>query len=106
MTWLEALREECARTSQAQAARRLGVSTSMVNQVLKGSYGSDTSRLEARVRAELMAESIVCPIVGQLALTACQQHQARPFAATNPMRVALYRACRSGCPHSGLKEGQ
>jgi DNA-binding transcriptional regulator YdaS (Cro superfamily) len=104
--WIEALRAECARTSQRRTAERLGVSTSMINQVLNGSYRADTSRLEARVRGELLAETVTCPVAGVITRRACQDHQAREFASTNPVRVALYRACRAGCPNSGLKEGQ
>lgn len=104
--WIEALHAECERTSQARAAVRLGVSASMVNQVLRGAYKADTSRLEARVRGELMAEVVICPVVGELSRRVCQDIQRQPFAATNPMRVELFRACRNGCPNSCIKEGR
>jgi DNA-binding transcriptional regulator YdaS (Cro superfamily) len=104
-TWVEALNEECERTSQRATAQRLGVSPSMVNQVLNGVYKANTSSLEARVRGELMAEQVTCPILGAITTRVCLDHQLRPFAATNPQRVALYRACRRGCAHSSLKEG-
>ena len=105
-TWREALAAECERTSQARTAKLLGVSASMVNQVLRGVYKADASQLEARVRGELMAEHVECPVVGTITTRTCVDHQQREFAATNPTRVALYRACRSGCPNSAIKEGR
>jgi len=103
--WIKILRDECERTSQTKVAARLGVSDSSVNQLLKGSYKASTKRLEARVRGELMKETVTCPVLGEISSKRCQDHQARPFATTNPTRVALYMACRKGCKHSKLKEG-
>lgn len=102
--WIDALRAECERTSQTRTAKRLGVSPSMVNQVLGGSYKGNIARLETLVRGELMAETVECPVMGEITKRQCQDAQERPFAATNPMRVAVYKACRSGCPHSTISE--
>lgn len=103
-SWVEALRAECARTSQARTARRLGISASTVNQVLNGTYKADAARIEERIRGELMNERVLCPVMGEISKRKCVDVQALPFAATNPQRVALYKACRSGCPHSSLRE--
>lgn len=103
--WLEVLRAECERVkSQHKVAKRLGVSAAMVNQVLNGVYKASTERLEALVRGELMHETVLCPVMGEVSKRKCVDVQAQPFAATNPQRVALYRACRSGCPYSSLRE--
>lgn len=102
--WLEALRAECERTSQRAAAERLGVSASMVNQVLGGNYKADSRRLEERVRGELMDETVECPVLGDITKRVCQDHQQRPCAANNPTHIRLYRACRNGCPNSTSKE--
>lgn len=102
--WLENLRAECDRTNQARTARRLGVSPAMVNQVLNGAYKSDTSNIEARVRGELMRETVPCSVMGDISKRRCVDIQAQPFAPTNPDRVAVYRACRDGCPFSSLRE--
>lgn len=103
--WMKVLRAECKRTSQNKVADRLGISLTVVNQVLKGTYKHPTTRLEERVRGELMQETVICPVLGELSKRRCQDHQARPFATTNPTRVQLYMACRKGCKHSKLKEG-
>ncbi len=105
-TWRDELAAECERTSQARTAKRLGVSASMVNQVLRGVYKADTSQLEARVRGELMAEHVQCPVAGEITTRLCQDIQRQPFAATNPMRFELYCACRNGCSNSHIKEGR
>lgn len=99
--WIAALRAECQRTSQARTAARLGVSAAMVNQVLRGRYQGKTANIEARVRGELMRATVECPILGEISTRQCLDEQSRPFAATNPIRVLLYRACRT-CPHRSV----
>lgn len=99
--WKSVLAERCTRDTQAAVARALGVSPAMINKVLKGSYEGSEVRLEALVRGTFMKETVVCPVVGEISKRRCLDGQARPFAATNPQRVALYRACRNGCPNKG-----
>ncbi|TGG92507.1 XRE family transcriptional regulator [Natronospirillum operosum] len=101
--WMEVLREECKHTSQNRMAQRLGVSSSMVSQALKGVYPGDLSKLQRRVEGELMGSSVNCPVLGEISTRECLDCQRRPFAATNAQRVRLYRACRSGCPNSQLE---
>ncbi|MBI2313545.1 MAG: XRE family transcriptional regulator [Betaproteobacteria bacterium] len=96
--WIEALRAECVRTSQAQAARRIGRSAAVVNQVLKGTYKGNLRDVEARVRGALMRATLACPVLGEIPTNRCLDEQARPRASTNPLRVALYRACQT-CPN-------
>lgn len=100
--WIEALRAECERSSQATVARQIGYSPAVVNQVLKGTYKGDVSRVQAIVEGALLGATVNCPVVGELARNTCLDHQRAPFAATNATRVRLYRACRSGCPHSRM----
>ena len=100
--WIEVLRAECKRTSQVKVAARLGISGTLINQAVNGKYKASTARLEERVRGELMQKMVNCPELGELSSRRCQDHQARPFATTNPTRVALYIACRKGCQHSKL----
>jgi DNA-binding transcriptional regulator YdaS (Cro superfamily) len=97
--WVRALAEECDRTSQLQAAKRLGVSGSLVNQVLKHVYNGRYDGIEARVKGELLRETVLCPVLGEISSRRCLDEQARPYANTNRIRVALYKACRSGCPN-------
>ena len=96
--WLEILRAECTATTQAATARRLGVSPTVVNQVLKGNYKGNLNNIRARVEGELLGAVVDCPALGELPRQRCVEYQARSFAATNPMRVLLYHTCRT-CPN-------
>lgn len=102
--WLTVLREACRAATQATVAHKLGVSPAMISQALKQVYKGDMARLQARVEGVLMNQVIDCPVIGALAKHKCQEHQARDgrFATANPLNMDLYRACRSGCPHSKL----
>lgn len=98
--WVLALADECDRTSQNRAGLRLGVTGSLINQVLRAAYKGRLDRIETRVRGELMRQTVACPVLGEISSRQCLDEQSRPRAATNPLRVALYQACRA-CPHNG-----
>ncbi|WP_347279608.1 XRE family transcriptional regulator [Plasticicumulans sp.] len=110
MNWLEALREACERDGQAAVARRLRAtgstypSPTVISQALSGKYTGDLDRLRELVEGALLGASVRCPVIGDLVRNKCLEHQARErrFASANPLYVRLYRACRSGCPHSRL----
>lgn len=105
MTWLTVLRDECAATSQARVARRIGYTPGVVSGVLKGTYKGDLTAIQKAVRGALMSETVNCPVLGDLPADRCLKIQKQPFAATNPERVRLWKVCRSGCPHSRLNGG-
>ena len=104
--WLQALRSACERHTQAKVARRLGYSAATISQVLAGSYRGNVRAVEAAVRGAFLDEKVRCPVLDEIPRDQCMQHQRRPFMPTNAMRVRLYRACRSGCPHSHLQEDE
>jgi len=101
--WLLMLRAEVTRLGSIQAvADRLGYSRTVVSLVLSDKYGKSTDALAAAVMSRLT--QLVCPVLGEISGEDCARHQAAPFAANNPQRIALFRACR-GCRHSRLGEG-
>jgi DNA-binding transcriptional regulator YdaS (Cro superfamily) len=104
--WLMALKTACLESSQAAVARRLGLSPSTTSQVLNGAYKGNVKRIQTLIEGRLMNQTVVCPIAGDLPKHKCQDHQARPLcmATVNPLFSRLYRACRSGCPHSQLNK--
>jgi len=104
--WIDVLQEECNKSSQSKVARRLNVSTTVINQVLKGKYPSPTDRIQALVEGAYMNRTVYCPVLGTLPADKCEQQQQRPFAAINPLRVRLYKECHGRCPHSRVKEDQ
>ncbi|WP_418114593.1 hypothetical protein RJD40_20950 [Vibrio scophthalmi] len=103
-SWLEVLKQECKTKSQRTIACELGVSAAQVNQALKGTYKGDVSRLKKLVEGHYMQQTVMCPVLGEVALSKCLFNQEREFAATNPQRIMLYKACRSGCPNSKLEK--
>lgn len=101
--WVLSLAEACNAQTQAAVSRQLGYSAAVVSQVLSNSYQKgDIGRFEQAVRGALMAETVRCPVMGDLSRNACVSWQRKPFAATNSHRVRMYQACRSNCPHSRI----
>lgn len=100
--WIAVLADECDRTTQKATGARIGYSAGVVNAVLKRAYKGDYSAVEQSVRGALMAATVNCPVLGELTTDRCLQQQRQPFAAHNPQRIALWRACRTACVHSRL----
>jgi hypothetical protein len=101
--WIEVLRQEVAARSQGRVAAELGVSKTMISQVLNDKYPADPADLRCKVEGRYMKRTVECPVLGTIPVHECEAHQKRPFGAGNEVRVRLYRACRAGCPHSKLE---
>ena len=103
--WVKALAASCDDSTQVEVAARIGCSAAAVNQVLAKVYEGRLDRIEARVRGTLMAETVDCPVVGEISRSACMTHQGRreDAIAVNPLLPKLYRACRDGCAHSLIR---
>jgi hypothetical protein len=84
--------------SQTKVAKDLGVSVTVVNQLLKDQYLGDVASMSERIRGQYMAETVSCPVMGELGRRHCLDYQVRPLAHTNPQRVRLYHACKT-CPN-------
>lgn len=106
--WLDTLRTEVDRTSQARVAERLRISEATVSQVLSGNYKANTQRIERRVLGELLGRQVECRVLYDISLRVCQDVQERPRGAgSNPMHQQCYSACRGTgkweekgpCPH-------
>ena len=106
--WVLVLAEACDRTSQNAAAKKLGYSAAMVSTVIANKYGGGLIAVEQAVRGAFMSATVECPVVGELGADACNTHQRAPWAPHNPSRIAFFKACRNGCPHSriGGKDAQ
>ncbi len=100
--WLDTLADEARRSSQARVAAKIGYSPGVVNQVLGGTYKGDLTAVQKAVEGAFMDGTVECPVMGTLAGNKCLTIQRRKFAGTNPQRVQLWRACRSGCPSSRI----
>ncbi|TFF20514.1 transcriptional regulator [Jiella endophytica] len=101
---------ELARLADAEglsgAEKRVGRAASTLSQTLSNTYRGDVGKIEERVRGALMALTVECPVLGEIGRDRCLDEQGKDFVATSAMRAQLYRACRSGCPHSKHTKGK
>ncbi|MBX3447547.1 MAG: transposase family protein [Parvibaculaceae bacterium] len=104
--WLQALVEECERTSQRAAAKRLGVSDTVVTRVLGNSYAGDTEGIAEKVRGALLSVTVMCPVLEEIGRDRCIAEQGKKLSFGNALSARVYRACRGGCPHSRLGDGK
>lgn len=98
--WIEELAQLVDRAGLKGAEKRVGYSPATISQVLSNSYRGDLRNVAERVRGALMGATVDCPEQGEMRRDLCLDWQGKPFAATSSHRVRMYRACRSGCPHS------
>ncbi|PZP67130.1 transcriptional regulator [Methylorubrum populi] len=89
--------------SGAEAAKAIGYSPAVVSHLIANRYPGDLPTVMQKIRGALMGETVLCPVLGELGRDQCLTEQRRPFAATTAARAQVYRACRTGCPHSRLK---
>jgi len=103
--WIEVLARECARTTQAKVAARIGYSGGMVSQLLRRRYKGNLAAVESAVRGAWMGAKVSCPVMGALPTDACLewQRKARKFVPSNRHRARMYQACRT-CPVSKAEE--
>lgn len=103
--WIEELAAYADAQGLKRTAERVGVGASTVSQVLSNNYPGVLANIEQRVRGALMQQTVTCPVLDDMRRDVCLDWQAKPFHATSSLRVAMYRACRGGCPHSKHTKG-
>lgn len=84
--------------SQTKVGEELSVSGAAVSLLLADKYSGNVDVMANRIRGQFMAETVRCPVMGDLSKRSCLDNQALPQAFTNPMRAALGRACKN-CPN-------
>lgn len=102
--WIGELAALADREGLRGAGAKIGYSASAVSAALSGRYGGDLARIEEMVRGALMGVVVACPALGEIGRDACLDWQRKPFAASSGIRVAVWRACRAGCPNARVAE--
>ncbi|WP_208948337.1 transcriptional regulator [Segnochrobactrum spirostomi] len=97
--WVRVLAERCDATSQKKAAREIGYRDSVVSQILAGTYAGSIANVEQAVRSALMRSTLDCPVLGPIGGAECAGHQREQYSSANPLKVRLFRACRT-CVHA------
>ncbi|GGI81972.1 transcriptional regulator [Shewanella hanedai] len=100
--WVAILAEQASAHGQEGVAKKLGISKAVVSLLINQKYLGDLERMKRLVEGAYMHRMVECPIVGLIPMHLCDRHQSNK-STSNPVRLRLYRACRSGCEHSSLK---
>ncbi|RRH98050.1 transcriptional regulator [Mesorhizobium tamadayense] len=79
------------------AEKRVNYSRSAISTIISGKYNGDLGRVEQMVRGALMAETVDCPVLGEIGRDRCLIEQKEPFRATSRHRAQLFHACKT-CP--------
>lgn len=99
--WIEALAEECDRTSLRKTGVSLGLSPATISLLVNNKYTPrPLAGMEKSVRASLLLETVQCPILGRICSQHCRAEQAAPLNVHDPVRLRTYKACRKRCPNA------
>ena len=98
--WLSVLIEQTKQHGQQSVATELGISKTAVSQLVNDKYLGSMERMQKLVEGAYMNQVVNCPILGEISLHDCDKHQRNTITSGNPQRLRIYKACRSGCPHS------
>ena len=98
MNFICELRKACEETSQARVAKAIGYSAATVNLVLKGSYKGDLNAVEKAFRGAFKAETVTCPVLGEIPSHRCISIQRQPCGASIDNRGLLCQASKA-YPH-------
>jgi hypothetical protein len=98
---MELFRTKCDELGKAEVARRTGYSPPTISQLYNAAYGADPSAILQRVEEVFASDkSVACPMLGPITPGKCAEQRRRPYAATNPQRVRMFRACKA-CSQGG-----
>ncbi|MCA1909231.1 MAG: transcriptional regulator [Magnetospirillum sp.] len=103
--WIAKLAQAIDLSSQNKVAERLDYSPAALSQVINNRYKAPLTGIEQAVRGALMAATVACPIVGELAADTCLANQRAPYSPHNPSRIAFFTACRK-CENRRDKNAQ
>lgn len=91
--------------NQGTLGSRLGLDASAVSGLIGNTHPQGRARdlKLSRIRGALMAETVVCPVEGEIGRDVCASNQQLKPSTCNPTRMALARACPT-CPNAIRKE--
>jgi hypothetical protein len=104
--WVLSLARICDRTSQARAAKAIGYSGPVVNQVLMNTYRGNLAAVQKAVEGAFQNAEVQCPVMGAIKANKCISEQRIPLRGTNAQRIAIWNACRDGCPNFLGQKGE
>ena len=104
--WVRVMAEQCDASNQKKVAGKMAYSPAVVNTVLANTYKGDLIAVEQAVKGAYLNAKVDCPVLGELAAHTCLEKQRQQYAATNAIRVRLYRECHGDCIHSRLRREQ
>ncbi len=97
VNWLDILKDQVAKSSKADVAKRIGYSRTAVSLALSGNYKGSTDKLEAAV-LETFTGPIECPFLAErISSDDCTDFRTRPIPQSSAAALRHWRACQA-CP--------
>lgn len=105
MKWFELLKLKVNELGRRVVESDTGMSKTTLSQVLNKKYAGNMQNIEATVLAAYSNIKVACPVLGKIPTKRCKDERKKPFNSLNPIRVRLFKACKT-CPHNKSAGGQ
>ena len=102
--WVTVLANASDRSSQAQVARLLAINSGYISYVLRNQNPQYHQPVEYAVRGKLMAETISCPVMGEIDQSLCVRHRKSRVPAVLPEERQLRSTCPTCIHNTNRKE--
>ena len=102
--WVTVLAAAADRTSQAAVARLLGINSGYISYALRNEKPQYHQSVEYAVRGKLMAETIACPVLGEIDQSLCVRHRKNRVPPVLPEERQLRAACPTCIHNTNRKE--
>ena len=102
--WVDELKRQVENSSLGAVAKAMGVSKAMISLVVNGKYKGNMANVKSLVESVFMGYTVTCPVLGQIPKHKCTETQNTKHVSSSPNAIRLWKACRSDCTHSQLKE--
>ena len=106
LPWIEQLRAECEKTSQAVVAKQMGYAASVISQVLKGTYRGNPAQVRLAFTEHYGGLSVQCPVMGEMPTQSCRRFRTELHIRTSNMRAQFAQACPKCAQNPDLKTQQ
>lgn len=92
---LKLLNQKVGELGQGEVATRIGYSKATVSLVINGKYNGNLNSVLLKVKEVFGGLKVSCPVLGEIDLAECAENKRQPFSASNPLRVRLFKTCKT-----------
>jgi len=101
--WVLTLAKKCDKLGLQETAKLVAVPDITLSRIIKNQFYGNSSKIQETIEGLFSDLVVECPVLGDIPYSKCIKQQRSEFSSANSVKIQLYKACRTGCPHSKLE---